>query len=67
MRIPKKAMDKLNLHAGNTVTIRDTHNGLSIVPVKRPAQTLKEMLSRITDENRHGEMHWGGAVGKEVW
>ena len=29
--------------------------------------TLAEMLSRITDENRHGEVDWGDVVGNEVW
>jgi antitoxin MazE len=69
VRIPKKAINKLNLRAGNTVTIHESaHNGtLSIVPVKLHKHTLAEMLSRITDENRHGVTDWGDAVGKEVW
>ena len=32
---------------------------------KRPS--LKEMLARVTDENRHGETDTGPAVGGEVW
>ena len=69
VRLPKRAMDALNLRAGNTVTIDESaHKGiLSIVPVKLREQTLAEMLSRITDENRHGEVDWGDAVGNEVW
>lgn len=69
VRIPKKAMDTLNLRAGNTVTIRESLNNrtLSIVPLKLHTRTLAEMLSRITDKNRHGEMNWGNAVGNEVW
>lgn len=69
VRIPKKAMDKLHLRAGNTVTIHESvRNGtLSIVPTKPREHTLAEMLSRITDKNRHGEADWGDAVGNEVW
>ncbi len=69
VRLPIKAMHKLNLRAGNTVTIRESEHGgtLSIIPTKTRTNTLAEMLSRITDENRHGEVEWGGAVGKEVW
>ena len=69
VRIPKKAMSKLNLRAGNTVTIRESvHNGtLSIVTVKPHKHTLAEMLSRITDKNRHSEVDWGDVVGNEVW
>lgn len=69
VRIPKKAMDTLNLRAGNMVTIHESaHNRtLSIVPVKLHTHTLAEMLSRITDKNLHGEVGWGDAVGNEVW
>lgn len=69
VRIPKAAIRSLNLRAGNSVEVREAvHNGtLSIVPVRRGKVSLSEMLSRITNENRHGEVDWGCAVGKEVW
>jgi len=69
VRLPKRAVNKLNLRAGNVVTIDESaHKGmLSIVPVKLKKHTLAEMLSCITDENRHGEMDWGNAVGNEAW
>jgi len=69
VRIPKEAMDTLNLRAGNTVTVHESvqHGTLTITPAKRPTHTLAEMLSRITDENRHDEVDWGSAVGNEVW
>lgn len=69
VRIPKEAMIKLNLRAGNEVSIHESASGhaLSIVPTKHPKQTLVEMLSRITADNRHGETQWGDAVGNEVW
>ncbi len=69
VRLPKATINKLNLEAGHSVEIRETaHNGtLSIVPVKLHTHTLAEMLSRITDKNRHAEVDWGDAVGNEVW
>ncbi|MDP2655060.1 MAG: AbrB/MazE/SpoVT family DNA-binding domain-containing protein [bacterium] len=69
VRIPIKAMNKLNLRAGNTVSVHESANGsaLSIVPVKLHTQALSEMLSRITDKNRHSEIPWSDAVGNEVW
>lgn len=69
VRLPKTAMRKLNLQAGHSVEIREAANGrtLSIVPVKLNKHTLTEILSSITDENRHGEVGWGDAVGNEVW
>ena len=69
VRIPKASMIKLKLQAGHDVEIREAINGrtLSIIPVKFHKQTLHEMLSRITDDNRHCEISWGDAVGNEVW
>lgn len=69
VRLPKKAVDRLNLRAGNTVVVHESVRSgtLSIIPVKLSTYTLAEMLSRITDENRHGEINWGNPVGKEVW
>jgi antitoxin component of MazEF toxin-antitoxin module len=29
--------------------------------------TLEELVAQITAENRHGEIDWGPAVGKEIW
>lgn len=69
VRLPKTAVRKLNLRAGHSVEIREAVNGqtLSIVPVKLHKQTLAKILSRVTDENRHGEVDWGSAVGNEIW
>ena len=35
------------------------------LPVRR--WSLKRLLKRITEENTHGEVNTGGAVGNEVW
>lgn len=69
VRLPIATMHKLNLREGNAVEIHEAAHGktLSIIPVKLHTHTLAEMLSRITDKNRHGEMDWGDAVGNEVW
>jgi antitoxin component of MazEF toxin-antitoxin module len=34
-------------------------------PVEKPR--LKELVARITTENRHLEVDWGEPVGKEEW
>ncbi|GAB6072091.1 hypothetical protein JCM14244_04680 [Venenivibrio stagnispumantis] len=28
---------------------------------------LKELISKITPQNRHKEIDWGKPIGKEVW
>ena len=30
-------------------------------------ERLAHLLEQVTPENRHGEIDWGGPVGKEVW
>lgn len=69
VRLPKMAMHRLNLQAGNSVEIREAINGqtLSIIPIQRNTTSLAEMIVRITKKNRHGTTDWGSAVGKEVW
>ncbi len=32
-----------------------------------PEYNLEEIVSQITQDNRHEECHWGPARGKEVW
>src|SRR5581483_6977329 len=35
-------------------------------PPSEPPLTLEELVSRITDENRHEEIDWGPPVGREI-
>ena len=35
-------------------------------PPSRPGKTLKELVSQITDENRHEEIDFGPPVGREI-
>ena len=69
VRLPKAAMQKLNLRAGNSVEIREaTHDGtLSIIPIRHHTSSLKEMTARITKKNQHGATEWGNALGREIW
>ncbi|MBT9164823.1 MAG: Antitoxin MazE [candidate division WS2 bacterium] len=69
VRLPRTAVRRLNLLAGHSVEIREAANGemLSIIPVTRHADSLKDMVARITKKNRHDAADWGNAVGGEVW
>jgi antitoxin MazE len=54
------------LQEGNMVSIEvlDGH-----VELRRAGRipTLEELVAQIAPENRHGEIDWGPAVGKEIW
>lgn len=47
----------LDVEAPGAVTIRKS----------KRAPTLKDLVLRITPENRHSETDWGGPAGKELW
>ena len=36
------------------------------IPLER-VESLRELLDRVTEENRHGEEETGPAVGNEAW
>jgi antitoxin MazE len=66
VRIPKAVVEEAHLQEGDAVSIEvlDGH-----VELRRDERilTLEELVAQITPENRHGEIDWGPAVGKEVW
>lgn len=65
IRIPKKQADELGLKEDSEVSIEKKGNDLVIKPKKKK---LKEMLSRVTEENKHSvEFPNDKPKGKEVW
>lgn len=60
----------LRLQARYDLEIAEGANGERIDQEVKPLvrePTLDEMLAQITAENRHAEVDWGSAVGKEAW
>lgn len=66
VRIPQKLAKKLAICDGSEVEISEGENGIMIKPVFSEP-TLEELLSRVTDENRHDFVDWGKPEGKEIW
>jgi antitoxin MazE len=67
IRIPQAVVQNLRLSVDNDIQI--VSNG-SIATLKRKNHkkvTLQELLDKVTPENTHGEIDWGGPVGKELW
>lgn len=67
LRIPKALADQLRIAEGSVIDIRTEDRRLVIEHVAPREHTLDELLLGITDENRHGEVSTGGAVGEEAW
>jgi len=67
LRIPKSFAAEVGL-AENAAVVLSVKDGRLVVEVaaEEPLR-LEDLLSRITDDNLHGEWQTGPAVGKEVW
>ena len=66
VRIPKAIAEDAEIREGTNVDLIAKDGRLVIAPVKR-RYTLKDLVSKITPENRHAETDWGGPTGREVW
>ncbi|MBX9839456.1 MAG: AbrB/MazE/SpoVT family DNA-binding domain-containing protein [Silvanigrellaceae bacterium] len=64
IRIPKSILKKANIHQGDHVSFKFLDGNILIIPDKK--QTLEFLLSKVTDENKHHEVHWG-KEGAEEW
>jgi len=66
LRIPKSFALETGLNHDAQVDISLEKGKIIITPV-RATRTLDDLLAKITDENIHGEIPTGPAVGNEVW
>ena len=66
IRLPKEALDKLSLREGSSVVVSAEATNIRIKPV-RSKETLSELISRISRDNKHEIVSWGGNKGGEIW
>ena len=67
LRIPKSFATEVGLHRETSVEISLADGKLIIAPVAKPKLTLKQLLSKVTEENLHHEVDTGPALGNETW
>lgn len=67
VRIPSAFARQVNLDANAVVDLTVVDGQLIIRPIEAPVFELDDLLAQITDDNRHGEVDAGGAVGNEIW
>jgi len=63
--IPKAFVAKTYLENQSVVDM--SLNGGQIIIAIEPQLTLDDLLAGISDDNIHGEINTGPAMGKEVW
>lgn len=67
VRIPRPLADQARIGEGSVIDIEEK-GGEIIIKLVAPAEyTLDELVSGITEENRHSETKTGAPVGREVW
>ena len=67
LRIPRPFAEESNLREDSAVDISVRNGKLVVVPLQEQTPTLKQLVDRITPQNRHTETETGEAVGNEVW
>jgi antitoxin MazE len=67
VRIPKPFAVEAGLEQDTQVEMSLVDGKLIVAPVAEPALTLESLLAQVTDQNLHGEVDTGPAVGNEVW
>ena len=65
LRIPRAFAKEIHASAGGSVDVTVQDGKLIVTPVAVPVYDLAELVSRITDENRHGEISGSFAVDEE--
>lgn len=66
LRIPKSFAIEAGLDQDAEVDVALVDGKLIVTPLRAPAFTLEQLLTGITDANRHDELDTGPAVGNEV-
>ena len=67
IRIPNALMREAQLNTKQQVNISVSRGRIIIEPLRDPEYSLDELLSQITPANRHDEVDFGYAVGKEIF
>lgn len=67
LRIPKLLAVEMGLEPNSPVELSLVDGKLVITPVVEPALSLEHLLAQVTEDNLHGEIDTGPAMGSEVW
>jgi antitoxin MazE len=66
LRIPSIFAREISVREGASVEISVANGALVVRPVDEPhVYDIEDLLCRITEENRHGEVATGKSVGNE--
>ncbi len=67
VRIPKVVAEEAGIYEESEVEMNSVDGKIVISPSLTRKYSLKKLLSKVKEENLHGETDMGEAVGKEEW
>lgn len=67
LRIPKSFAQEVGIERDAQVDVSLEDGKLVIEPISKPALTLEQLLSQVTEDNIHHEVDTGPAMGEEIW
>ena len=67
IRIPKVLAQEVALATDSEVDLSTQDGTIVISPVMQKAVSLRWLLSRVTEDNIHGEISTGKVEGREAW
>ena len=69
LRLGRQVLEEARISIGDDVDVSARDGVIVIAPVRRVRgrQSLKELVSRISESYKSEEIDWGEPVGREVW
>ena len=67
LRIPLSLAVQIGIESNSPVKLSLRDAELVIAPVMQSGLKLEDLLDQVTEDNLHGEVDTGPAVGGEVW
>lgn len=67
IRIPKSFAKETKIEQGSYVNLSAVEGQLIAKPIGEDDFSLEQLLAGVTEENLHGEIDTGNAIGQEVW
>jgi antitoxin MazE len=68
VRIPGHLARDSGVRRGSPVEITNANGQLVVIPLsKRRLYSLSSLVKKISRKNRHGEVDFGKAAGREIW
>ena len=67
LAIPKSFASELGLEPNSSVDVSLDGYAITVRPSEDRRARLADLMAKVTEQNRHGEIDTGDPVGREIW